>query len=61
MQDIVDDSYKPKNRKPKPIPKPAAKPAPHLTPKGKHVQLLDMRGKIGKGFYSTAPNAPRSQ
>ena len=26
MQDVVDDSFIPKNRKPKPIPKPAAMP-----------------------------------
>ena len=47
-KDIVDDSFVPKNRKPKPIPQPAAKPAP----KGKHVQLFEMKRKVGKGFYS---------
>ena len=31
-KDIVDDSFVPKNRKPKPIPKPAAKPAPKPAP-----------------------------
>ena len=31
-----------------------AKPAP----KGKHVQLFKMRCKVGKGCYSTAPDAP---
>jgi hypothetical protein len=51
----------PKNRKPKPIPKPAAKPAPKPAPKGKHVQLFKMRRKVGKGFYSTAPDAPDSE
>ena len=51
-KDIVDDSFVPKNRKPKPIPKPAAKPAPKPAPKGKHVQLFKMKCKVGKGFYS---------
>ena len=35
-------------------PQPAQTPAP----KGKHVQLFKMRQKVGKGFYSTAPDAP---
>ena len=52
-KDIVDDSFVPRNRKPKPIPKPEAKPAPKPAPKGKHVQLFKMRRKVGKGFYST--------
>ena len=51
----------PRNRKPKPIPKPAARPAPKPAPKGKHLQLFKMRFKDGKGFYSTAPNAPDGQ
>ena len=51
-KDIVDDSFVPKNRKPKPISKPAAKPAPKPAPKGKHVQLVKMKHKVGKGFYS---------
>ena len=51
-KDIVDDSFVPKNRKPKPISKPEAKPAPKPAPKGKHVQLFKMRRKVGKGFYS---------
>ena len=51
-KDIVDDSFVPKNRKPKPISKPAAKPAPNPAPKGKHVQLFKMKRKVGKGFYS---------
>ena len=51
-KDIVDDSFVPKNRKPKPISKPAAKPAPKPAPKGKHVQLFKMKRKVGKGFYS---------
>ena len=45
----------------KPIPKPAAKPAPKPAPKGKHLQLFKMRRKVGKGFYSTAPDAPDPQ
>ena len=49
------------NRKPKPIPKPEAKPAPKAAPKGKHVQLFKMRRKVGKGFYSTAPDGPDGQ
>ena len=56
-KDIVDDSFVPRNRKPKPTPKPAAKPAP----KGKQLQLFKMRRKVGKGFYSTAPDAPDGQ
>ena len=56
-KDIVDDSFVPRNRKPKPIPKPEAKPAL----KGKHVQLFKMRRKVGKGFYSTAPDGPDGQ
>ena len=47
---IVDDSFLPRNRKPKPIPKPEAKPAPRPVPKGKHVQLFKMRRKVGKGL-----------
>jgi len=58
---IVDDSFVRRNRKPKPIPKPEAKPAPKPAPKGKHVQLFKMRRKVGKGFYSTAPDAPDGQ
>ena len=58
---IVDDSFVPRNRKPKPIPKLEAKPAPKPAPKGKHVQLLKMRHKVGKGFYSTAADAPHGQ
>ena len=30
-------------------------------PKGKHVQLFKMRRKVGKGFYSTVPDAPNSE
>ena len=33
-------------------------PAPKPAPKDKHVQLFKMRRKVGKGFYSTAPDAP---
>ena len=61
MQDIVDDGFMARNRKPRPIPNPAAKRVPKPTPKGKHVQLIKMRGKVGKGFCSTAPDAPGSQ
>ena len=39
-------------RQPKPIHKPAAKPAPKSVSKGKHVQLFKMKCKVGKGFYS---------
>ena len=60
-KDIVDDSFVPRNRKPEPIPKPEAKPAPKAAPKGKHVQLFKMRRKVGKGFYSTAPDGPDGQ
>ena len=60
-KDIVDDSFVPRNRKPKPIPKPLAKPAPKPAPNCKHVQLFKMMRKVGKGFYSTAPNAPNGQ
>ena len=42
-------------------PKPEAKPAPKLVPKGKHVQLFKMRRKVRKGFYSIAPDAPNGQ
>ena len=55
---ILDDSFLPRNRKPKPIPKPEAKPAPRPAPKGKHVQLFKMRLKVGKGFYSTTADVP---
>ena len=34
---------------------------PKACPKGKHVQLLKMRRKVGKGFYFTAPDAPDGQ
>ena len=60
-KDIVDDSFVPKNRKPKPVSPPAPTPAPKPAPKGKHVQLFDMRRRVGKGFYSTAPDAPDSE
>ena len=60
-KDIVDDSFVPKNRKPKRVPQPAAKPAPKPAPKGKHVQLFKMRRRVGKGFYSMAPDAPDSE
>ena len=60
-KDIVDDSFVPRNRKPKPIPKLEAKPAPKATPKGKHVLFFMMRRKVGKGFYSTAPDGPDGQ
>ena len=56
-KDIVDDSFAPRNRKPKPIPKTEAKPAPKPALKGKHVQLFKMRRKVLKGFYSTAVDA----
>ena len=58
---IVDDSFLPRNRKTKPIPKPEAKPAPKPAPKGKHVQLFKMRRKVGNGFYSTTADAPDGQ
>ena len=60
-KDIVHDSFVSRNRKPKPIPKSEAKPAPKPAPKGKHMQLFKMRHKVGKGFYSTAPDAPDGQ
>ena len=58
---IVDDTFVPRNRKPKPIPKPEAKPAPKPAPKGKHVQLFKMRRKVRKGFYPTTADAPDGQ
>ena len=36
-KDIVDDSFVPRNRKPKPIPTPKANPTPKSAPKGKHA------------------------
>ena len=60
-KDIVDDGLVPRNRKPKTIPKSEAKPAPKPAPKGKHVQLFKLRHKVGKGFYSTAADAPHGQ
>ena len=42
---LADDSFVPRNKKPKPIPSPAAKPAPKPAAKGKHVQLFMMRHK----------------
>jgi hypothetical protein len=59
--DVVDDSFVPRNKKPEPISKPAARPAPKPAPKGKHMQLFKMRRQNGKGFYSTAPDAPGVQ
>ena len=49
---IFCNSFVPGNRKPKPIPKLEAKPAPKLDPKGKYMQSFKMRRKVGKGFYS---------
>ena len=60
-KDIVDDSFVTRKRKPKPIPKPKAKPPPKPAPKGKYVQLFKMRHKVGKGFCSTAADAPNEQ
>ena len=60
-KDIVDDSFVPRNRKPKPIPNPEAKPAPKPAPTGKHVQLFKMRRKAGQGMCSTAPDARDGQ
>ena len=60
-KDIVDDSFVPKNRKPKPVSQPATKGAPKPALKGKHVQLFKMRWRVGKGFYSTALDAPNSE
>ena len=60
-KDVVDDIFVPRNGKPKPIPKLEAKPAPKPVPKGKHVQLFEMRRMVGKGFYSTAADAPNGQ
>ena len=60
-QTIFDDSFVPRNRKPKPIPKPEAEPAPKPAPKGKHVQLFKMRRKVGKGFCFTAADGPDGQ
>ena len=60
-KDVVDDSFVPRNRMPKPISKPEAQPAPKPAPKGKHVQLFKMRRKLGKGFYSTAADASDRQ
>ena len=45
----------------KPVPQPTATPAPKPAPKGKHIQLFKMRRRVGKGFYSTAPDAPDSE
>ena len=56
-QDIVGDSFVPRNGKPKPIPKHEATPAPKPVPKGKHVHLFKVRHKVRKGFYSTALDA----
>ena len=68
MKDIVDDSFvpknrspMPKNRKPKSVPQLAVKPAPKPVLKDKHVQLFRMRHNVGKGFCSTAPDAPNSE
>ena len=61
MKDIVQDSFVPKNRKPKPAPEPATKPAPKAAPRGKHVQLFKMTHTVGKGFYSMALDAPDSE
>ena len=45
-KDIVDDSFVPRNRKPKPIPKPEAKPAPKPAPKGKHDEAQGWKGLL---------------
>ena len=60
-KDVVDDSFVPRTRKPKHIPTPEAKAAPKPASKGKHLQLFKMRRKVGKGFYSTAADAPDGQ
>mmetsp|Transcript_100689 Transcript_100689/g.170231 ORF Transcript_100689/g.170231 Transcript_100689/m.170231 type:complete len:85 (+) Transcript_100689:295-549(+) len=60
-KDIVDNSFVPKNRQPKPALQPATKPAPKPALKGKHIRLFKMRHKVGKGFYSMAPDAPNSE
>ena len=43
---IVDESFVPKGKKPRPAPTSAPKPAP----KSKHVQLFKMRHKVGNWF-----------
>ena len=60
-KDIVNDNFVPRNRQPEHIPKPEGMPGPKPAPKGKHVQLFKMRRKVGKGFYSTALDAPDGQ
>ena len=50
--DTVDDSFAPKDTKPKPVPH-----SPEAGPKRqKHVQLFQMRHKVGKGFYLVPVN-----
>ena len=54
-KDIVDDSFVPRNRKPKTIPKPEAKPAPKAAPKGKACAIVQDDAQGGKGllFHSS--------
>ena len=54
-KNIVDDSFVPKDRKPKPVPRPAVKPAPKPAPKGKHVPFFydEVEGWTGLLFHGT--------
>ena len=48
-KDIVDESFVPRNRKPKPIPKPEAKPAPKAAPKEEACAIVQDDAQGGKG------------
>ena len=53
-KDIVDDSFVPRNRKPKPIPKPEAKLAPKPAPKGK---CADKKEQLHTTVWRSSPAA----
>ena len=60
-KDFVDNSFVPRNRKPQPIQNPKPSLPGRLAKKGKLVQLFKMTRKVGKGFFSTAPDGPDGQ
>ena len=53
-KDIVDDTFVPKNRKSKPIPKPSTKPDPKPAPRASMSNCLaEAEWRKGLLFYST--------
>ena len=54
-EDIVDDSFVPRNRKPKPIPKPEAKSASKAAAKGQACSIVQDEAQGGKGLLFHSP------